>query len=198
MDEAWIRISYKGNHSKSKNFVMPRKAYKRGTDNRSQSNDAKACVLCVVERNKSCSGIVPCRGLLNAKVLDMHLTKKLSGDSIIMTDGLRAYSLFFKNTNLEHVVLPATGYGQKPVVKGVYHLNNVNALHARLKRFLVKYNGVSTKYLSHYLALFLWLENNRDAEKVDALCHKANQVNSYISAIQLRQFAPVPDCAPVA
>lgn len=198
MDEAWVRISYKGNHSKSKDFVMPRKAYKRGTDNREQSNNARVCVLCVVERNKSYSAIIPCRGLLNSKLLDTILEEKLSEDCIVMTDGLRAYDYYFKGTNIEHVILPANRGTQKPTIKGAYHLNNVNALHSRFKLFLRKYNGVSTKYLNNYLAFFLWLENNRHVQKYDLICEKMSKKGSYITATQLRQFAPAPELAPAA
>jgi len=35
---------------------------------------------------------------------------------------------------------------------GIYHLNNVNAYHSRLKRWLRPFNGVSTKHLPNYLA----------------------------------------------
>ncbi len=198
MDEAWVRISYKGNHSKSADFVMPRKSYKRGSDNREQTNGSKACVLCAVERNKGYSAIIPCRGLINSKLLSDCLDDKLSDDCIVMTDGLGAYGLYFKNTNIEHIVLKAGGHNEKPTVKGAYHLNNVNALHSRLKMFLNKYNGVSTKYLHNYLALFLWIENNKHLQKFDLICDKMSKNGAYISATQLHQFAPTPDFAPAA
>ena len=197
MDEAWVRISYKGNHSKSKSFSMPRNSYKRGSDNREQSNGAKVCVLCAVERNKFFSATIPCRGLLNAKLLDNVLDNKFSDDCIVMTDGLHAYIKYFSNTNVEHISLPSQA-GHKPSVKGAYHLNNVNAMHSRFKLFLRNYNGVSTKYLNNYLSLFLWLENNKYYNKHDLVCESLSKPGSYITATQLLQLAPTPDFAPAA
>ena len=49
VDDMFISISYKGNHKKSKNFTMPRKAYRRGNDN-TGSVFEKACIMCAVER----------------------------------------------------------------------------------------------------------------------------------------------------
>ena len=51
-DETFFAISYKGNHSKSKTFAMPRKAHKRGhsTHIRGLSQE-KVCVPCAVNRN---------------------------------------------------------------------------------------------------------------------------------------------------
>jgi hypothetical protein len=37
----------------------------------------------------------------------------------------------------------------------VYHLNHVNACHSRLKKWLRGFNGVSTKYMHHYLSWFI-------------------------------------------
>ena len=66
-DETFFAISYKGNHSKSKTFAMPRKAHKRGhsTHIRGLSQE-KVCVPCAVNRNglsisKITNGTVPCQ-----------------------------------------------------------------------------------------------------------------------------------------
>ncbi len=40
-------------------------------------------------------------------------------------------------------------------------LGMVNALHQRLKRFLGRFAGVSTRWLDHYLAWFGWAEQAR-------------------------------------
>lgn len=53
--------------------------------------------------------------------------------------------------NIPLQVLNAT-HGVKK--RGIYHLNNVNAYHSRLKRWLRPFNGVSTKYLPNYLTWF--------------------------------------------
>ena len=196
MDELFMRISYKGNHKNSKTFSMPRKPFKRGTDNVCTSSNSKACVLCVVQRDKSFSGIIPCRGAINKPLLEQLFENKVSDESIILTDGYRAYNQYFRTTNVEHVVLPTNNH--KPTVKGVFHINNVNALHHRFRKFLEKYNGVSTKYLHNYLALFLWLENNKYYDKESILNEELTKSASYISGSSLSELAPIPELAPAA
>lgn len=196
IDEMFIRISYKGNHTKSKNFVMPRESFKRGSDSHIPGNNSKACVLCVVERNKGFSGVVPCRGMMNAVLLSNLLENRISNDSIVLTDGLRAYNQYFRTTSAAHIVLPSRQHN-KPTVDGAYHINNVNALHGRFRRFLRVYNGVSTKYLSNYLALFLWIENNKN-NREEQLYDIALQADSYVTASNLVALAPAPEFAPAA
>lgn len=197
MDEMFVRISYKGNHKHSKDFVMPRKAHKRGNDGHDQSNKAKVSVLCVAERGKSFSGIVPCRGMINQPLLENLFAGKLSDESIVMTDGLRAYKNYLDTTNAQHIILPRLGYNVRQArVIGPYHINNVNALHQRFRKFLRTYNGVSTKFLNNYLALFLWLENHKGVDNNALVCDTISSTGTYTSAQQLREFAPVPELAP--
>ena len=37
------------------------------------------------------------------------------------------------------------------VLAGVYHIQNANAYHSRLKEWMRRFHGVATKYLDHYL-----------------------------------------------
>ena len=196
MDEMYVRISYKGNHKNSKNFTMPRRAFKRGSDNHIPGNNSKASVLCIVEREKGFSGLIPCRGIINLPLLTEIFDERISNESIVLTDGLRAYNQYFQNTNIEHIVLPS--HHGRPTVCGPYHINNVNALQKRFRGFLIKYNGIATKYLSNYLALFLWLENHKYCKKQDLILEEITRVGSYISAQDLVALAPVPQLAPAA
>ncbi len=47
----------------------------------------------------------------------------------------------------------------KHVIKGLYHIQNVNGLHSRLKQFINRFKGVATKYLDNYLARFLFVDS---------------------------------------
>ncbi len=200
MDEMFVRISYKGNHKNSKNFIMPRKSFKRGTDNRSteNANNSKACILCVVDRNKSFSGVIPCKGLINLPILKKVFDfNQISTESIVMTDGFRAYGQYFREINIEHIVLPSSN-SKKPTVKGPYHINNVNALHSRFRQFLSKYNGVSTKYLHHYLGMFLWLENHKKCDNLELVCNEIAASGTKLTAKDFECFMPEPELAPAA
>lgn len=44
------------------------------------------------------------------------------------------------------------------VIKGIYHIQNVNGYHARFSQRMNRFNGVATKYLDHYLAWFQFHE----------------------------------------
>ncbi len=196
MDEMFVNISYKGNHTKSKDFVMPRAPYKRGTDNHDPSNKTKATVLCVVERGKGFSGVIPCRGFINQPLLETLFDGRLSDESVVMTDGMRAYKQYLDTTNAQHIVLSLRPNTHKPTVVGPYHINNVNALHGRFRDFMKPYKGISTKFLSNYLGLFLWLENHRKENRHTLVCETISSGGTHMSAIQLHQLAPEPDLAP--
>ena len=43
--------------------------------------------------------------------------------------------------------------------KGLYHIQNVNSYHGRLKGWIQRFNGIATKYLDNYLAWFQILES---------------------------------------
>jgi hypothetical protein len=43
-------------------------------------------------------------------------------------------------------------------VRGIYHIQNVNNYHNRLKGWIQRFNGVATKYLDHYLSWFQFLD----------------------------------------
>ena len=55
---------------------------------------------------------------------------------------------------LEHYPFKLDG---KERVKGLYHIQNVNNYHSRLKSWMDRFNGVATKYLHRYLSWFHFL-----------------------------------------
>ena len=69
-DETFFAISYKGNHSKSKTFAMPRKAHKRGhsTHIRGLSQE-KVCVPCAVRACLETSAFIVTRRHVDKKRL---------------------------------------------------------------------------------------------------------------------------------
>ncbi len=47
----------------------------------------------------------------------------------------------------------------KERVKGLYHIQNVNNYHSRLKGWIDRFNGVASKYFDHYIELVSILRN---------------------------------------
>lgn len=63
------------------------------------------------------------------------------------------------NNEVGHVII--NGSKKYYVKKGIYHLNNINNYHYRLKKWISRFNGVSTKYLQLYLVWFQFLDNRK-------------------------------------
>ena len=66
------------------------------------------------------------------------------------------------------------------VVKKIYHIQNVNNAHTRLKSWMVRFDGVATKYLDSYMGWFGLMEeikqyDDRDTKFVDRSMLKPHQ-----------------------
>ena len=57
----------------------------------------------------------------------------------------------------------------KSMIDSVYHLQHINALHSSFKRWLMTFNGVSTKYINNYLAWFKFLQLSKKNKKIDRI-----------------------------
>ena len=139
-DETFFEESQKGSRN-----VKGRQARKRGFSCYTYTKKNKVCVLTAIDRNKaSFTKPVGFGGLEKDDViiLQRHLVK----DSVLITDGNRTYR------NLNNVKLKSLKFG-KPLNK-VYHLNNINNFHSMLKKFMIRFNGVATKYLDYYVSYF--------------------------------------------
>jgi hypothetical protein len=55
-----------------------------------------------------------------------------------------------KKKELSIIAFKANG---RERVKGIYHIQNVNSYHSRLKSWMERFNGVVTKYLDHNFEL---------------------------------------------
>lgn len=202
LDETFFSISYKGNRTKSKNFAMPRAAYKRGTDSNAQTG-SRACVMCALERNGQVYAEVLGKGQPTITMLSHAFDNRILNDSIVLSDkavGARHY--FERNDSIQHIMLSAVANPKKkfgpPEVKGAFHIQNVNNMHTRLRKFLLPYNGVSTKYLNHYINLFVWLDNHKKLKDVnfkEELTEQMNQANTYLSSRVITNLPIIPSVA---
>lgn len=86
--------------------------------------------------------------------------------------------------------------GHKPEVKKGLHLQHVNSMHHHIRNFLKPYYGVSSKYLSNYISLFIWLKSIRSMRqriKKDKLSvARAATPDCYVSRKQLEARPAVP------
>ena len=44
----------------------------------------------------------------------------------------------------------------------IIHMNAINSFHSGLKKFMIRFNGVATKYLDYYVEYFKNVKDNID------------------------------------
>jgi len=197
-DDMFFSVSYKGNHKKSKTFTMPRKSYERGNDNTGLPSE-KVCVMCAVERKGNIYGEIIGMGAASPTMLARVFNDRILDDSVVVTDKAPGLKKYFETRSLEHVQTAARINPRSPLsppeIKGVYHVQNVNNLHHRFRRFLQDYNGVATKYLNNYLNLYIWIENHKNIDNIkldDELFNYTTHQNTYIPKHKLFDLPPIP------
>ena len=115
----------------------------------------QVCVLIARDRQKSTFSKVIGQGRIVKSRLDQAIGSKLSACNVLCTDAWRAFKTYASEKGLEHYRFKSDG---KERVRGLYHIQNVNNYHSRLKGWMDRFNGVATKYLDHYLGWFRFLD----------------------------------------
>jgi hypothetical protein len=84
---------------------------------------------------------------LDAAHVGKVLISLIDPEAILCTGGAAVYATFVRAEGITYQALPTLG----PRVRGIFHIQHVNAYDSRLKNWMRRFNGVATKYLSHYL-----------------------------------------------
>ena len=147
-DETFFEHSEKG----SKRLNRP--ARKRGTQAKSRGiGQNKATVIVTKDRKKSLKMTLSTMGRITKADIVESFQTPLNNEAILCSDGHVSYKGYSKDHNLKHIVLRSDL--KQFVKKGVYHIQHVNELHNRLKKWIDgTFWGVSTKYLQYYLNWF--------------------------------------------
>jgi hypothetical protein len=121
---------------------------------------------------------VATRGRISKEDLNRILKGKLDKADVLCSDSHRSYGAFAKANTIVHKKFNASK-GQRTVDK-VYHVQNVNNMDMRLRKFMDSFNGVATKYLQNYLNWFLVLEKIKNSTSkmatVTAIAFASNSV----------------------
>ena len=153
VDGTYLSESLKGNRALA-SVKMPRKAHRRGGAGQKRGiSSLKVCVVC----GANDLGDSFCRLAGRGRPTDAGLAGALAGlgpRSKVSTDGHSGYARVLPG-------LGAAAHDAAPAGESGGRLGMVNALHQRLKRFLGRFAGVSTRRLPHYLAWFVWAEQVR-------------------------------------
>lgn len=148
-DEMFFRKSYKGQKS-----GMPRPAYRRGTpaSKRGISTDQVA-VETAVSRGAATSFIQILPTVPNTADVTAALKPRLQADAVLVTDSSSTYLAVGKALGVTVRQIPRGSHKLGP-----YHIQNVNALHSRIRYGLSRFRGVATKNLPAYLAWFRFFD----------------------------------------
>ena len=157
IDETYFAESFKGNHSKSKTFVMPRHPHKRGRSIRRPGlSSEQMCVLSGVNDKGTTFFELVGRGSIGKKRALSALRGKVKDGSIIATDRADAYPSVLR----ELKVAVHNRYDASPRNRRIYNsdgvINRINAVHSSLKLFMKRFRGVATKHLHAYLDWQRW------------------------------------------
>ena len=95
---------------------------------------------------------------LNKASIKAVLTPIMTKDTLLCTDGLRIYRTLANEAGFAHQPLNVSAGSR--VKARVFHIQNVNAYHSRLKDWLGRFRGVATRYLPNYLGWRRLLEQN--------------------------------------
>ncbi|TVP84516.1 MAG: IS1595 family transposase [Alkalicoccus sp.] len=174
MDETYFLYSEKGQRK-----IRDRKARKRGgaAKKRGISNE-QVCVLVARDRDKVTFSQTLGIGRLTKVQLHNAIGHKLSKENVLCTDAWRAFKTYATEKGMPIYQFKSDG---KVRTKGLYHIQNVNNYHSRLKGWIQRFNGVATKYLNNYLTWFQVLESvhhQRNEVTINDMIIKGNLIPS--------------------
>ena len=176
LDEMSVNISYSGNHVKQNCCnKLPRNSYKRGRKGQKHKYDDKITDAVQIAGAVDRSGNIYLKvAKIGTTSLDSETVKKVYGQVLkhattLCTDGLYVYRELSKEYGLQHYSFPKKSKEKR----GIYHINHINYIHSKIKEYMRKHTGISSKYLDEYLSLIAYTIKNKQRNLHD------NFVNIY-------------------
>lgn len=161
-DETFFLESLKGR--KPVTFRKPRK--RGGVAKLRGISKEQVCVVVAIDRQGDIVSQNAGRGRITATEIDAVLGSRLLPGSLLCTDSARNYIAFAKMKGLHHEMVNV--HKSIYVRRGIYHIQHVNSYHQRLKQWMLRFKGVSTKYLDNYLFWFRFLERYKNLSSYEA------------------------------
>ena len=106
-----------------------------------------------------------CSGRITTNEIVKFFENKIGKDTTFVVDSHKSYISAEDSLNIK---LKRVSRG-KSMIDSVYHLQHVNSLHSSFKRWIMQFNGVSTRYINNYLAWFKFLQlskKNKTSERI--------------------------------
>lgn len=128
------------------------------------------------------------RGLIPVTVLSVKVREKSMEKGLNLydyCDSHKSYVQFAHDFSLDHKRVKRRKHKER-----IYHIQHINAVHSKLKKWMNRFNGVATKYISNYMYWFKWLElfeNDKDAVKVKNFMIQSNVAYAYTKITDFKQ-----------
>lgn len=148
VDETYVLRSAKGQPAVRK--AMGRPPRKRGGKARRRGLSREQVPILMAQDR---AGRLVCQvsDTFGASKVELALEEVMAHDAILCSDGHTAYVKAALDLQVEHQRVNHSA-GQR--VRGPFHVQNVNGAHSAFKRWLRRFNGVSTARLPLYVAWF--------------------------------------------
>lgn len=166
-DETFFLESFKGQKD------LPRPARKRG-GKAAQPGTSAEQIPVLIARDRSGETFDVVLNGLDKQCLGAALKPVLGEDALLCTDGSSAFKAMAKDAGIPHQ--PVNIQAGIRVIDQVFHIQNVNAYDSRLKEWMRRFHGVSTRHLDTYLGWRRFFERqsedarNPKAWLIEALC----------------------------
>ena len=147
-DETFLLFSEKGKRT------LTRKGKKRGGKAKKKGiSNEQVAIIATADRAGRHDLSVATIGRLKKTDIEAAIGSRISSRTILCSDSHVSFKGFAIDNSIEHHAIRAD---LKQYVKnGIYHVQHVNSVHNRLKKWLNhQFWGVSTKYLQQYLNWF--------------------------------------------
>ena len=185
IDDTHLVENLSGNHIRSVWFDMPRKAHRNGQDGRHSARSCRSkgrvAISCGINEYGDSFCELAAQGAPSAIEEQYVLGDKIPPGSTIVSDGDLSCAAALAREGYSHTIVNR------------YGINMVNALHSRLKAFLVRFKGVSTRRLQRYLDWFCYIEQFKgsDTDRRELLfTHEAEGSYAWTRRITHREMYP--------
>jgi transposase-like protein len=155
-DETFFLYSEKG----CKTISPKRKSRKRGgsATKRGISDEQVPVILGCDRQGEMVIGVAG-RGRISLQDINRVLGDRIDANAIFCTDSHSSFRAFAKASGIKYRPVNISK-GQR-VIRKIYHIQHANSAHTRLKGWMGRFNGVSTKYLDNYMQWFGLMEETK-------------------------------------
>jgi hypothetical protein len=150
----------------------------------------KIAVVVAQDRNGKVVARKAGRGRVRAEEIDAVIGEYIDPSALLCTDTATNYKKFAIIKGLKHKAVNVSKEGY--VKKGIYHVQHVNNFHKRLEDWMVRFQGVATKYLDNYLYWFRWLKLGKNLafeKRVEQMLISSCQKSNKTTVSLLREIA---------